>query len=128
MTNIKKLIMMGILTIPFLLLTEMTIAQNYSKMPIEVQAKIDQNKYDGLPIYSGVIFNYEVAVTGLDQSERQFLLDRAEKMNEIISVTFDAIGNVNVKCKSGTEFVTVKPIFQIIVSGITSIKDTYSLK
>src|SRR5688572_11849869 len=119
MTMIKKLIIMGILTIPFLLLTKMATAQEYEKMPKDIQAKMSQNKNEGLPLYTGVFFNYNVAVTGLDQDERQILLDRAAKMSEIISIDFDAMGNVNVKCKGGTEFVTVKPIFQVIVSGIS---------
>lgn len=128
MTMTKKLIIMGILMIPFLLLTKMATAQDYSKMPSEVQAKIDQNKIQGIGLYTDIIFTYEVTATGLDNSDRATLLERANKMKEIISVDFSPTGNVIVKCKGGTEFVTVKPIFQIIVSGITNIKDTYSLK
>ena len=83
---------------------------------------------DGLPIYTGIYFNYEVSVEGMDEADRATLLKRAAEKSEIITIEFSASGKVLMKCKSGTDFVTVKPIFQQIVTSITGIKDTYTLK
>ena len=52
--------MMGILTIPFMLLTKMAKAQDYSKMPSEVQVQMSQNKSEGKDLLSGIYVHYEL--------------------------------------------------------------------
>jgi hypothetical protein len=124
----KKLIIMGILMIPFLLLTRMATAQTYEEVGKDIQAQMDINKGNNVPIWSEINFNYEVSVTGLESEENAILLERAKTIPEIISVDFDVFGNIIVVCKGGTDFVVVKPIFAQIVSGISSIKNNCTLK
>jgi hypothetical protein len=125
---IKKSIILGIFTISFLLLTNPSFAQAREEMPKEVQVKMDSNRMEGLPIWNGINFIFEVSVEGLELSERQILLDRAKDIKEIISVDFSSTGNVIIVVPGGTDFVIVKPIFQVIVTGITSIQTTGELK
>lgn len=125
---IKKSIILGIFTISFLLLTNPVFAQAHEEMPKEVQLKMDSNRMEGLPTWNGINFIFEVSVEGLELSERQILLDRAKDIKEIISVDFSSTGNVIIVVPGGTDFVIVKPIFQVIVSGISSIQTTGELK
>lgn len=124
---IKKSIILGVFMIPFLLLTNAASAQAHEEMPKEVQVKMDSNRMEGLPIWNGINFIFDVSVTGLDLSERQILLDRAKDIKEIISIDFGSNGNVIIVVPGGTDFVIVKPIFQVIVTDIISIQTTGEL-
>lgn len=125
---IKKSIILGVFTILVQLFTNSAFGQAPNEMPEEVQVKIESNRMQGLPIWSGINFIFEVSVEGLELSERQILLDRAQDIEEILSVDFNSTGNVIIVVPGGTDFVTVKPIFQVIVTGISSIQTTGELK
>ncbi len=125
---IKKSIILGIFTISFLLLTNPVFAQAHEEMPIEVQLKMDSNRLEGLPIWDGINFIFSVSVEGLELSERQILIDRSKEIIEIISIDFSSTGDVIIVVPGGTDFVVVKPIFQVIVTGITNIQTTGELK
>lgn len=125
---IKKSIILGIFTISFLLLTNPVFAQAHEEMPKEVQLKMDSNRLEGLPIWDGINFIFSVSVEGLELSERQILLDRSKEITEIISIDFSSTGDVIIVVPGGTDFVVVKPIFQVIVTGITNIQTTGELK
>ena len=125
---IKKSIILGIFTISFLLLTNPVFAQAHEEMPKEVQLKMDSNRLEGLPIWDGINFIFSVSVEGLELSKRHILIDRSKDIIEIISIDFSSTGDVIIVVPGGTDFVVVKPIFQVIVTGITNIQTTGELK
>lgn len=120
MTN--KVIIIGILAISLIIFSNEAAAQTREVMPKEVQVKMDSNKLAGLSEWDGINFIFQVSVTGLEPSERQILLDRAKDVKEIISIDFSLSGDVIIVVPGGTDFVIVKPIFQVIVTGISSIQ------
>ena len=85
MTIIKKLIMMGILAIPFMLLTKMAKAQDYSKMPSEVQVQMSQNKSEGKDLLSGIYVHYELQFGGVENFES------SNKLQEILSTNLESV-------------------------------------
>lgn len=81
----KKLIIMGILMIPFLLLTRVATAQDYSKLTPEVQAKMNQNKSEGKDIYTDVYLHYELEFGGVKD------FASAKKLQELFAKNAEAI-------------------------------------
>lgn len=102
----KKILIMGILMIPFLLLTRMATAQNYADMPPAIQAKMDQNKIDGKDYLTGIYVHYEIQFGGIDTDEQilklqQLLASNAkavnyyfDESNKHVSFTCDAKYNL----------------------------------
>lgn len=126
---IKKLIIMGILTIPLLLSTCNGFAQvyTYEEMPREVKDEMNLNKQKGLSYWNDIIFTFHVSVEGLEKEEYRVLLDRASNLAEIISVRFEN-NLVIVECTGGTNFDKVKSIFSSMVSNISGIENRASIK
>lgn len=124
---------MGIMMVPFLLLTKMAIGQNfempapYEEMPKDVQQKMDENKMSGLNVYNDIIVKFNVTVSGLEITEYDELRLRAAKINQLMSI--DISDNVVTLILSGeTPFSQAKRIFSDLVTGISDIKGTYSIK
>lgn len=120
---IKKLIIMGILMIPFLVLTKVATAQQltYEMMPEEVQAQMDLNKLNGADAWENINVTYTVSPLGLEQTEHAVLLDRKNNYTDIIAIEFKFDGNVEVVCKGGTNSDIIKKLFSELVTGINSI-------
>lgn len=121
---------MGILTIPFLLLSRIAIGQvyTYEDMPQEVKDQMNLNKQKGLPSWNDILFTFHVTVAGLEKEECRVLLERASGITEIISVKFEDNNHVTVECEGGTNFDRVKRIFSSLVSNISGVENKGSIK
>jgi hypothetical protein len=118
----------GYLLLTLLFSLNYSFSQTYEEMPDECKAKMDWNKMQGIDLLDGIKATHSVSTLGLDESEYSTLQTRAEEISAIQKVTFKMNGVVEVECDASVRFEVVKPIFSELVSNITGIQTTYSLK
>jgi len=106
-----------------LLCFENAYSQSYENQSPEVQIKMDENKIIGLPIWSGINFTYTVHTLGVDEAGVKTILNRAELVEDIISINYIDNGVFQLDCIGGTKFDIVKPIFSEIVTDIYKIEE-----
>lgn len=83
-----------LLIVSMLFILNNSIAQNSDNMPVDVRARMDQNKLEGKPFMDGIYTQYEVLFWGADTEEKRFLLiNRLQESIGAISVTFDPTTN-----------------------------------
>lgn len=129
---IKKLIIMGILMIPFLVLTKVATAQNYEvpapyeEMPQAVKNQMDENKYNGVSTYTNVVATLEIKVDGLEFNKHMELSKKLSDLKEIKSYKIDSDKFVIV-IEGATPPVSVKKVFTGFVTGFQLLSITYSV-
>lgn len=132
MNMIKKLIIMGILMIPFLVLTKVATAQNYEvpapyeEMPQAVKNQMDENKYNGVSTYTNVVATLEIKVDGLEFNKHMELSKKLSDLKEIKSYKIDSDKFVIV-IEGATPPVSVKKVFTGFVTGFQLLSITYSV-
>lgn len=105
----------------FMLISSQGIAQEYGVIPPAVRAKMDANKLNGIPSYTGVVTAYVVHCEGLESAELIELQNRAQHLPAVQGITIQSTEIIEVICAGGTAFDQVKSIFSNLVSHITSI-------
>lgn len=103
-----------------LLNSSICFGQEYGVIPSDVRAKMNLNKENGLPTYTGVVTAYSVQCEGLDNVEIIELQQRAQQKSQIKSIIIHSNSSVEVICTGGTPFEEIKPIFSSLVSNISS--------
>lgn len=105
----------------FMLVFTPVFGQEYGVIPAVVREKMDLNKANGLPTYSGIVTAYLVDCQGLDNNDIIELNARAENNNSVQSLVIHSLQSIEVICFGGTSFDVVKPIFSELVDLITQI-------
>ena len=105
----------------FMLISSQGIAQEYGVIPPAVRAKMDANKLNGIPSYTGVVTAYVVHCEGLESAELIEIQNRAQVIAAIQGINTQSTETIEVICSGGTSFEQVKSIFSELVSSITSI-------
>ena len=132
MTMIKKIVIMGILTIPFLLLTKMATSQNYEaaptyeEMPKNVQVQMNANKQNGVDLYKNIVGTIVINVDGLEAAKHTELKNKLTKMTEVKSVTINS-NKIVVVIDGGTPLVSLKKAFTGYITAFHLISSTYSV-
>lgn len=132
MKMIKKLIIMGILTIPFLLLTKMATAQNYEvapsyeEMPKDVQEQMNANKYNGDYAYKNIIGTIVINVDGLETTKHNELKNKLANLSQVKSITINN-SKIVVIIDGGTPLVTLKRAFTGYITGFHLVSSTYTV-
>lgn len=96
-------------------------AQEYGVITPEVRAKMDSNKLNGNPLYTGIVTAYIVQCEGLDNSELTELQSRAQTLTVVQGIIIQSNNIIEVVCSGGTGFEEVKAIFSSLVTHISSI-------
>lgn len=106
----KKILIMGILMIPFLLLTRMATAQDYSKLPLEIQNKMNENKANGKELFTDIYFHYEIQFGGVDTPEQIQKLQQSLANNaKAINYFYDTSNNhVSFTCEAKYDLKALK--------------------
>lgn len=123
---------MGILMIPFLVLTKVATAQNYEvpapyeEMPQAVKNQMDENKYNGVSTYTNVVATLEIKVDGLEFNKHMELSKKLSDLKEIKSYKIDSDKFVIV-IEGATPPVSVKKVFTGFVTGFQLLSITYSV-
>lgn len=97
------------------------------QVPADIRSVMDANKIQGIDVWSGINVIFEVVPLGLDSAEKITLVERAHLLPVIKSIKLSDSGTVVLTCNGGTPFDDVKKIFSTIVSGLSSITETYVL-
>lgn len=128
----KKILIMGILMIPFLLLTRMATSQNYEvaplyeDMPKSVQTQMDLNKANGQPLYTKIIGTIELNVDGLDESKHDELRGRFATLPEVKSISINT-EKIIVVVDGATPLVNIKKVFTGLITGFHLLSSTYTV-
>jgi hypothetical protein len=123
---------MGILTIPFLLLTKVATAQNYEvapayeEMPKIVQEQMNSNKQNGVDLYKNVIGTIVINVDGLESSKHAELKSKLTKMSQVKSVTINN-NKIVVVIDGGTPLVILKKAFTGFITAFNLVSSTYTV-
>ena len=123
---------MGILMIPFLVLTKVATAQNYEvpapyeEMPQAVKNQMDENKYNGVSTYTNVVATLEIKVDGLEFNKHMELSKKLSDLKEIKSYKIDSDKFVIV-IEGATPPFSVKKVFTGFVTGFQLLSITYSV-
>jgi len=123
---------MGILTIPFLLLTKMATSQNYEvaptyeEMPKNVQEQMNSNKLNGDYLYKNIIGTIVINVDGLDDAKHTELKNKLTKMSQVKSITINK-NKIVVIIDGGTPLVTLKKAFTGFITGFHLVSSTYTI-
>ena len=96
-------------------------SQEYGVITPEVRAKMDSNKLNGNPIYTGIVTAYLVQCEGLDSSALTELQNRAQALTVVQGIIIQSNNIIEVVCSGGTGFEQVKAIFSALVTNISSI-------
>lgn len=128
----KKLIIMGILMIPFLLLTRVATAQNYEvapyyeEMPKDVQEQMNANKYNGEYAYKNIIGTIVITVDGLETTKHNELKNKLTSLSQVKSITISN-NKIVVIIDGGTPLVTLKKAFTGFITGFHLVSSTYTV-
>lgn len=121
---------MGILTIPFLLLTRMATAQNYQDMTPAIQKKMAQNKNEGKDLLTDVYVHYELKFSGVkDFTTGKKLQEILAKESEAVNFFYDRDNNhVSFVCPAKYNLNHFSPVIKEAGYSIDYIyKEEYSL-
>lgn len=123
---------MGILMIPFLVLTKVATAQNYEvpasydQMPQTVKNQMDENKNKGVSTYTNIIATLEIKVDGLDFKNHLELSKKLEDMKEIKSFKINS-DKIVIVADGATPPVSIKKVFTGFITGFQLLSITYSV-
>lgn len=102
-------------------------SQTYESQPQEVQARMDLNKINGVPVWSGITTIYHVQVQGLSTEGLSSLQERSNGDIRISSMSVDNSGILVFNCTGGTPFEVVKGLLSNLITGIVSFEERGSL-
>lgn len=111
--NFKYTIMkvLNILIISFL--ANFSFCQDYENMPVSVQQKMNQNKIEGIPVFSNIATSITANIENLNSEESLLLKQKLQSDNRIINFTLSS-DNKSLYVKAKSDY-TIDDIKAIIV-------------
>ncbi len=113
----KKIFYIAIITF----IANISFSQAYEDMPVEIQAKMDRNKMEGLDIYSGVFISYDVKMTSLQAQNIDKMISSFNEDRRVVDVTITPDGS-KIAILANASY-SIKDIKSIIVAAGAVIED-----